>query len=113
MSIIAFLKNVLGKGKGGSCKHVPLTIKHLPPDHLRARCHSTPITSKKPRVYRVPDGLKTRVLELQDKSKIPGMGCRAHDALWALLEQRCPELRTGKWKLLLNGTKAYIVEVLA
>jgi len=96
MSIIACLNRVLGRNGR--------KIKGNTIDVLKTR----PI-----RKYKVPDGLKARVLELRDKTEVAGSRHRAHEALWFLLSERCPEVQKGQWILAAKGSDVFVVEVLA
>ena len=103
MSIIACLNRLCGRkggfGKGG-------LVKGNSPEVASG-------VYQIPRKYKVPDGLKDRVLELQDKAEIAGSRHRAHEALWFLLGERCPETRDGQWKVAGSGADLFVVEVLA
>lgn len=103
MSIFACLNSLYGR-KGGFGKDE--LVKGNSPEVVSG-------VYQIPRKYKVPVGLKDRVLELQDKTEIAGSRHRAHEALWFLLNERCPETRDGQWKVAGNGADVFVVEVLA
>lgn len=57
--------------------------------------------------YRVPDALAKRVLQLAEdkaRAKLQGQPADlAHYQLWRFIGDRCPETRTGRWQLTVDG----------
>lgn len=66
----------------------------------------------KPSKYKVPEGLADRVLYLVDKYEHFNLK-QAKRELWKLLEERCPEVRSGQWKVYVDGSTVFVEEVLA
>lgn len=68
------------------------------------------------RVYEVPSRLIPRLLELHQEveaAKRIGKGAVENYRMWRWLQDRCPELKEGNWKLdVHNWTRAEVVEVL-
>jgi hypothetical protein len=61
------------------------------------------------RRYQVPEGLAERICELKDEASkgswVP------HRALWRLVEDRCPEVKRGGWRITRNGSLLFLEEV--
>lgn len=96
MSFIACLNRVFGR-KGGEVKANGVDV---------AKTND----ANPPKTYKVPDGLKPRILELLDKADIAGSRRQAHEALWYLLSERCPETKVGNWRFSSQGKDLFLVE---
>lgn len=66
----------------------------------------------KPRKYKVPEGLVDRVLYLVDKYEHFKLK-QAKRELWKLLEERCPDVRKGNWRITVDGSTVFVEEVIA
>lgn len=66
----------------------------------------------KPRKYQVPEGLVDRVLFLVDQYEHFNLK-QAKRALWKLIEDRCPDVRKGQWKITVDGSAVFVEEVIA
>ena len=66
----------------------------------------------KPRKYKVPEGLVDRVLYLVDKYEHFKLK-QAKRELWKLIEDRCPDVRKGQWKICVDGSEVFVEEVIA
>jgi len=68
------------------------------------------------RIYEVPAGLLERFFDLYDRmllDELEGRGAAGNHRLWRFLTDRCPELRQGDWRLVVNNwTSAEVQEVL-
>ena len=95
MGIIARLKSAFGR-KGGLVKEKGADV--------------TTKDAQTPRMYKVPIRLQPRVLELQDKAEVDGTRFRAHQALWTLLNKRCPETREGSWDIVVRNSDVFVLE---
>lgn len=66
----------------------------------------------KPRKYQVPEGLVDRVLFLVDQYENFNLK-QAKRELWKLIEDRCPDVRKGQWKITVDGSAVFVEEVIA
>lgn len=74
-----------------------------------------PAEQKQGRVYEIPAGLLPRFFDLYEELLLDertGRGAVSSYRLWKFLQQRCPEIKSGKWKLVVKRTSAEVVEVL-
>lgn len=74
---------------------------------------SEEISTPKPRKYQVPEGwFADRITELHDNYRLHKRA-QTSRALWKLLEERCPEVRQGRWRVSFIGSAVFIEEVIA
>lgn len=66
----------------------------------------------KPRKYQAPEGLVDRVLFLVDQYEHFNLK-QAKRELWKLIEDRCPDVRKGQWKITVDGSAVFVEEVIA